>query len=437
MLIITVNTRIPYLYDIPLILGYPKSFRQRFRFKDKWLPSQLSLNSFFKGEKGLILLREESISQNIYSQGEKSINPFHVPIRFFTLIDVTQVDNMYFFDVALGDIPDFGIENGSDGLERIENNKKFNKSLIKDLPPIDLTKDPKQHQFVYFIQKWEPYQLFFPISSNTEETNWGFIINVLIKYSKYQNIQFLKVISCLKQSSNINLIEDWVKRSINKLRGKKKRKVIFDNDGFAVSRNLMQYIDEEKGGFKIGSSKTYYIDILQKLEHSEKNKEKLNKIHQGDLDSFDELSLSEINALPYEIHLNSKSKDVSVTSSIQIAVGEYDRIRYLIRLNNVQKTSDVLLELRAKRKNEGPYNQPFFLPVVIKARKARRTLGAGMFLLFALITGGMDDLAPWLDLKFGLELSNSFIENIQMVGLFGVVICISILIYKTDITKIN
>lgn len=110
MLIITVNTRIPYLYDIPLILGYPKSFRQRFRFKDKWLPSQLSLESFTKGQKGLILLREESISTSIFTNGENHRNhPFHIPIRYFTIIDVTQVDNMYFFDVALDEIVDFGV----------------------------------------------------------------------------------------------------------------------------------------------------------------------------------------------------------------------------------------------------------------------------------------------------------------------------------------
>jgi len=172
LLILTVNTRIPYYYDIPLILGYPNSFYQRFRFKKKWLVESLHDRQFAKGTCGLIVLRD-------------MLNDIHIPIRTFTLQNHIQVDNIHFFDVSLEDIIDFGPPSAHK-----KNLDNFSVKLKESLPAINNHSD--QHPFVYKID-WHKNYLTFGYH-NSSETNWGFIVNSLIEKSQYADVPFLKII---------------------------------------------------------------------------------------------------------------------------------------------------------------------------------------------------------------------------------------------------
>jgi hypothetical protein len=58
LLILTLNTWIPYLYDVPVIIGYPISFQHRFRYKKQWLNDSVLNHTVGPNQMGLIVLRD-------------------------------------------------------------------------------------------------------------------------------------------------------------------------------------------------------------------------------------------------------------------------------------------------------------------------------------------------------------------------------------------
>jgi hypothetical protein len=379
LMVITVNTRIPYYYDIPLILGYPNSFHQRFRFKDKWLIDALKKATFPQGMKGVIVLRD-------------MLKDFHCPIRYFEIDSHSLVDNIHFFDVKLLDIVDFGIPTGREAVLQ-----DFISRLQHTFPPKSNGLD--QHPFIYFID-WHNEILNKKSEKSSIEGNWGFIVNKLIDKSQYQGVPFLKVIE-----------------------GSKKE--------FEKALYITDTIDEAKGNFTLKQGKTYYMDVLQKIEYSKENKKKLDGLNDKNLN---EVSISEKEdlsfSIPYKIDLSSTTSCISIPSSTKIAVGEYDILRYFLKISVQNRSEDGVLELKSVQGEDDQYAQPHLLPVLLKTSRSARTSQTIIFILMVLFAG-LDDILSFLSIKVNTD--TKLFDAIETTGVLGIVFLMGLLLLQVDI----
>jgi hypothetical protein len=96
-LIAVTGSERPYIYDLPHLLSLPEGFEFRFRYRHKWVESQLT---------GILLTHPENL------QGKELIVLFHsqqtkrlIPLRKCTIISVENIGPMIFLRFRVGAFP--------------------------------------------------------------------------------------------------------------------------------------------------------------------------------------------------------------------------------------------------------------------------------------------------------------------------------------------
>jgi len=137
-----------------------------------------------------------------------------------------------------------------------------------------------------------------------------------------------------------------------------------------------------------------------------------------------------VSSIPYRINLNTGSENISIPSPEKIAVGEYDKLRYFIKIRELIKSEDTVLELRTNRKKDGGYSQPLLMPVYLRSSNSGGIIRLAIFLL-ALIFAGLDDIIKLLNWR--VNLNPKLLSVIDTTGWLGILFFIGLLILQVDI----
>lgn len=388
LLVLTINTWIPYLYDVPAILGYPKGFQQRFRYKGHWLLDDIKNRHPSKGQRGVIVVRDTK-------------NNINIPLRFFDVCSFTEVNDIYFIDVYLKDLCDFG--NTRD--KRFERFKKFDDQIQAVHKQMQQIK--QQYPFVYFLTRerlrnvWDATNDF----SLDENTNWRFINEQLINRSQYKDSNFLKVL-------------------------------VNDNDHLSSLKDITTCINYANGKFSLKSGESYYIDLLQIIEMNDATKKQIQDFHSGrnfgDIPSEEKQKLAR--SVPYEVSLTTSTEHLNVTHSKRIAVGEYDRIRFFVNVGDVDQDREAFIEIKAHRDSEGSYSQPLILPIKIRRRLRSRIASSALWGV-SVLCAGVDDLIVPVVRYFDGNLPQRVVDNVQSLGILSICLIIAWLTFRVDLFK--
>jgi hypothetical protein len=429
LVVFTINARIPYLFDVPSLLGLPDGFLHRFRYKSHWFLSEEIEESLEKGKKAVIVFRDL-----------QDDNPMNIPLRFCTIYDKYKIDDLTFIQVKLDGYVSYTNKPNKDKLECFENVNNRLSEYVGSLP--DATKTNNEGKsvsagekpFVYSIKKdlqnaiWESPGTF-SYSDNDgshfeEEKHWRFIVRNLISKSQFTDTNFFKVLSEKTSSKKIH----------NHILYAKLKPNWFQNQLDKIWKNRSWFRFSGRPILKFKEGKYYNLGVIQIIESNRDGKKAREDIHK--LGVWGELPLETkkeiINTLPYEVNVRCSIPNTKISPAKKVAVGEYDKLNFILYVEQVSSRTEGIIEIRANRQSEGNYAQPIILPVEVKPRKTSRFLRASLSLVFILIFA-LDKMSSTIGFEEIIPRDWAIYPLLVNFSSFVVLVTLALLLYKNDI----